>query len=587
MLLFTILCFTSSLVYSGVEDVKNKYKIKDDKLITYDGQIYSRIHFRDIFHERMAWILMDPEYADTISHAFHSHFVPTLDPKGIQAFGNALVKICQLLNPDLAQTQNTLSKAIKEEEYSYDVWCKKYPWALKNFLDEIHLKSHKNLSHQGKIKHVVIITTTSSGGNLSVAKAVRDLLNSYPNLFKATMIDYEAFAETHDPIMIATGTYTRDNIYRMLQQEGFGIRQLIEKDEACYEVAQYIPYRTGEAIKKYVKSLQPDLIISTRNYYADDFNLLSLGIPFRMLNCDHDICFFHETFVGKVNPEQVKFWLPSASPRFFKQYFIHNNCVDLYDETDDWHTLLEKVAKVAYSSFDEIRNQFELIGYPIRLEFKRIEDPNVLYRLRNRWDLRQDEKGVIVEMGANGGVTLEEIFQKLEANAPHNQPIKYYFICGRNSSLRNKLEHKIACDKTTSALTRCKILGWMEAEEKNELMNICSLMIGKPGGATQAELTCLQLPLFIMHIHQHCEEGNQEKLFKSRLAYAYDPTKPLSDQIENTLKEAAKVKADVNDLNWKENLLHSLLFDENLELKTENLNNEDTPARILYSSKQL
>ncbi len=559
ILLLSVVCSITTLVYSGIEDVRCRYEIKNDKLIAYDGKEYSKIDFRDTFHERMAWALMDPEHADTISRAFHTHFVPTLDQAGIQSFGNALVKICQLLSPDPKQSERALSKAVKEDGYTYDLWNKKNPLALKNFLADLNFKYYRHLSPERERMRVLIITTTSSGGNLSVAKAVRDLLNSYPTQFEVTMIDYETFAEKHDPIMIATGIYTKDNIYRMLQQEGFGIGQLIEKDEACYEVAKYIPYRTGEAIKEYVWSLQPDLIISTRNYYADDFNLLSLGIPFRMLNCDHDICFFHEAFVGKVNLEQVKFWLPSATSRFFKQYFIHNDCSDLYNENDNWHSLIKKVAKVARSSFDEINCQFELIGYPIRLEFEMIQDHNTLQSIRNRWDLRQNEKAVIVEMGANGGAPLEEVFQMLEASPPHNQPIKYYFVCGRNDSIRNELQNKISNSKTTcSALDRCEILGWVEAKDKNELMNICSLMIGKPGGATQAELTCLQLPLFIMHIHEHCEEGNREKLFKSNLAYQYDPTKPLSDQIEKTLEKAAKTKVIVNDLDWKENLLQSV-----------------------------
>lgn len=562
-LLLTAIYTTSSFTYAGMEDVTSRYMIEGDKLIAYDGQQYSKIHFRDIYHERMAWVLMDPELADRISCAFHAYIVPTLEINGVQAFGNALVKTCQLLTPDRQQAQQALIKAIKEEgksyAFSYGLWFAKNPTALMNFLTCIDMKSRKIPSHECAKTRVLIITTTSSGGNLSVAKAVRDLLESHSDQFEVTMLDYETFAEEYDPIMIATGAYTKDNIYRMFQQEGFKVNHLIEKDAACYEVAKYIPYRTGEVMKKYIESLQPDLIISTRNYYADDFNMLSLGIPFCMLNCDHDICFFHEAFVGKVNPDQVKFWLPSASPRFFKSYFIHRDCVDLYDETDDWDTLLKKISQVARCSIDEIHRQFEVIGYPIRLEFKLIQDPSTIQTFKERWNLREGEKGVIVEMGANGGVTLEKIFQILEAGPRHNQPIKYYIICGRNTSLRNKLQQLIASNKISeSALVRCEILGWMEAKDKNELMNICSLMIGKPGGATQAELTCLRLPLFIMDINEHCEEGNREKLLKSHLAYEYDPTKLLTEQIEQTLESAANAEVTIEDLDWKENLLRAL-----------------------------
>ena len=79
-----------------------------------------------------------------------------------------------------------------------------------------------------------------------------------------------------------------------------------------------------------------------------------------------------------------------------------------------------------------------------------------------------------------------------------------------------------------SALKRCAVLGYVEAEEKNELMNICSLMISKPGGSTQAEVTKMRLPMFIMHIQKFCEEGNKERLFEDNLAYEYDPQSALS-----------------------------------------------------------
>lgn len=553
------LSIVSSSVQSGMEEVTSKYSIVHDKLIAHDGQEYPKIQFRDIYHERLAWTLMDPELADKISRAFHAYIVPTLEASHIQVFGNALVKSCQLLTPDLKQSYKTIIQALGEEKFASNGWLENNSAALVNFLEYIDLKCQTSQSQNTSKKHVLIITTTSSGGNLSVAQAVTNLLKNSPDEFQVTTLDYETFAELYDPIMIATGAYTKDNIYRMFQQEGFKISDLVEKDVACYEVAKYIPYRTGLELKKYIESLNPDIIISTRNYYADDFNLLSLGIPFRMLNCDHDICFFHEAFIGKIDPNQIKFWLPSASPRFFKPYFSHRNCGDLYDENDDWDTLLEKVASVAHCSLEEIHQQFEIIGYPIRLEFQKIEDSSTLKSYRERWGLQEGEKGVIVEMGANGGGKLETIFQILEASLSHKAPIKYYFVCGRNLALRDRLQQTIASNNVRgSALERCEILGWVDAKDKNELMNICSLMIGKPGGATQAELSCLKLPLFIMDIHEHCEEGNKEKLLKSNLAYEYDLARPLATQIEEILEYAAITQVTQEDPDWKVNLLQAL-----------------------------
>ncbi len=60
-------------------------------------------------------------------------------------------------------------------------------------------------------------------------------------------------------------------------------------------------------MKKSIRLLHPDLIISTRNYFADDFNLSGLEIPMRMLACDYEVSFFHLNFLGRVNPDLIKF----------------------------------------------------------------------------------------------------------------------------------------------------------------------------------------------------------------------------------------------------------------------------------------
>ena len=561
-----ILCFASSHVFSDgdsklvLNHVRRLYTITDDRLINFEGKVFGKLSFKSLLHENLSYKLKDPGCADSIYNAYEPHILPTLNTDSIASFERALLQVCQLLGIAKSRSEKALLKALAEEGFPIDEWLKGHRLAFNQFLHELHPRTvdKQGMKLRGPLK-IVLITTSTSGGNLSVATAVKAYLDRFGELFETTVIDYETFASRCDPIKIATGKYTVDNIFRLLQQQNQVDELLIEKDMMCREVAKYIPNRTAEEMKAAIKSLNPHLIISTRNYYPDDFNLLSLNIPFRMLYCDHEICFFHQDYVGKIDPELVKFWLPSSSPRFFKPLFEHFHQGSLYQRSDDWQTLMGKISQITHSQYNEIQDLFEIIGFPVRLEFKQIKEIEILEHFKHKWDLQPDEKGLLVEMGANGVGILENIFYLLASSSVHSIPIKYFFVCGRNEELRKMLTQAMEENKRQfSALKRCAVLGYVEAKEKNELMNICSLMISKPGGSTQAEVTKMRLPMFIMHIQKICEEGNKERLFEDNLAYDYDPHQSLTVQIEEVLRKIESISVDPTVPKWKKLLLEKL-----------------------------
>ncbi len=562
LLSLLLLCFSISPLFADLNQVRNLYTVKEDHLVAFDGKIYPKISFKDDLHEKLSYKLKDPEWADAIYNAYDNSFANALNPSEREQFNKAIFHACQLFGTKISRSEKALARALLDEGFPLDAWLHDHSSSWKQFFGALHpdqgIQSAKR--HNGPLK-VVVITTTTSGGNLSVAAALKAYLDRFPGVFETTVIDYETFASRHDPIMIASGKYTVDNIFRMMQQENIVDETLVAKDLMCQEAAKYIPNRTAQAMKAAIREIGPDLIISTRNYYSDDFNLLTLNIPFRMLNCDHDICFFHQELVGKVDPELVKFWLPSSSPRFFKTYFEMRGRGDLYRKEDDWEQLTEKIALVSHSKPLEVQEQFEVIGFPVRLEFQKTKDAATLEAFREKWDLEPGEKGVLVEMGANGVGILSEIFTALKHSPGHTFPIKYYFICGRNASLKEGLQKNLEsplCED--SPLRRCSILGFVEASDKNELMNICQLMIGKPGGSTLAEVSKLELPMFVMHIQKICELGNLEKLLEGCLAYQYDRNAPLVDQIEKTLKAVQGKEIHLNDPPWETLVLRKLLM---------------------------
>ena len=66
---------------------------------------------------------------------------------------------------------------------------------------------------------------------------------------------------------------------------------------------------------------------------------------------------------------------------------------------------MAKISQITHSQYGEIQDLFEVIGFPVRLEFQQIKEITSIERIKNKWDLQPDEKGVLVEMGGNGAVT--------------------------------------------------------------------------------------------------------------------------------------------------------------------------------------
>lgn len=412
---------------SVVEFVRSHYSITNDQLIAHDGKVFDKIPFKSETHEKLAYKLKDPALTDFIYSLFETQILPTLKDDQPETFGRALVNVCQLLGSTPERSDFALSKALVEEGFPYETWKREHSQAYERFIKELIIPAVRPEIKPDAPLKIVLISTSTSGGNLSVAHAVKSYLDLFPESYQTVYLDYETFAGQYDPIKIASGKFTVDNIFVLLQQHNVIEQELIEKDRLCREAAKYIPNRTAEKMKEAIKDIAPHLIITTRNYYADDFNLVSLGIPFRLLNCDYELCFFHHDYLGKADPELIRLWLPSDSPRFFKPFFAQHQQFEQYHRGDNWETLIGKLAGMTRSDPSTLQGMLEVFGFPVRLEFEYVEDEQALASFQSKWDLKPEEKGVIVDMGANGVGILENIFQTLKQAPAHSTPIKILF----------------------------------------------------------------------------------------------------------------------------------------------------------------
>lgn len=241
---------------------------------------------------------------------------------------------------------------------------------------------------------------------------------------------------------------------------------VLMRDVFTKNLGKYVPSCFGLNLKERIREVNPDYIISTRSYNIDDICLCTLGVPFRMLHCDYELSFFVLDLYGKVQPEMMKFCLPYFDAPVFRTLFEKYNRLDLYNEQDSPDAIMEKIAQMTHQSIDVIQDQFELFGYPLSSEFQKIEDKNQLTDLRKKWNIQPEEIPILLSMEKNGVGVLDDIFDQLSASKD-SLPSKYFFVCGKNADLKQKLEQKANGNK------RFSIQGLISLQEMNELMNLC------------------------------------------------------------------------------------------------------------------
>jgi processive 1,2-diacylglycerol beta-glucosyltransferase len=543
-----LLLFTFPFLALHAINLESFYQIDGNTLINAEGQRFPALHFDSPLHEELAYILKAPEQAAIIHQAYQKHIAPILPEKLISGFSKALTKVCYFFGSQKLSSERGFWIALREG--GCFSWAEKNRQAVTAFVSEANRSAHlpKKERKKGPFT-IVILTTTASGGNESVTEGIVDFLSAYKNI-QTVVIDVETLAKETDPIMLASRVVTYDGLYASIFQQQEDSDILIQRDVVTKQLGKYIPSRLGSLLKEKLLEINPDLIISTRNYSVDDLALATLDIPFRMLHCDYELSVFLLDIYGKVDPNEVRFWLPSIEPAVFKPLFTKANRCDLYK--DNQQELMNKLALLMGITAEEVQKQFECIGYPIRPEFKRITDSKELASLRKKWDIQPEETPILVSMGKNGVGCLEKIYDQLAKLPSHHW--KFIFICGKNEELKIKLEDRLS----STPANRFTICGFASPQEMNELMNLSLVNITKSGGAITTEALVTETYLLMIGSHPW-EEANGAKIEQMGLGQQIRPGLPLEAQIEEALAKAEVARAQLIEVpDWRSLLLNEL-----------------------------
>ena len=515
----------------SLDDLRSSFTIEKDFLITAAGQKHVPYPFKSELHSDLAFILKDLNQSEIIHNAYQNWIYPIslkLAEKEKKAFINTLLDVCLLFGNLQHSPRETFLCALNHKGSITQRWLTEYRIEVDEFIKEANASNYQVTVDNEDQFTIVILTTSCSGGNLSVANALSEHLKSLSDV-KIIQIDTEEIAKEIDPMMIATGIYTYEMIYSAIFQKTNDFSVIPNRKKLSREIHRYIPSNFLGVLKEKVSQIRPDLIISTRSYVIDDIALASLGVPFRMMQADFELCPSLKSYYRETSSDAIRFWLFNTQPSMFKSLFETYDHLDLYNSNDSYNIIMEKMALFLQVPLQKLKEQFEVIGYPVASVFFQIQDKQLLKSLKIKWGVNEQETPIFITMGKHGTAAMRKIFEEL-LHSKTKKKLKFFFICGKNEELESELK-QILSRLEASLANRFSVYGLLSSKEMNEIMNICSLGISKAGSAAVLEAMATQGHLLLMHSYPW-EEGNGIKLVEMGFGSHFEPTMPLIKQIE-------------------------------------------------------
>ncbi len=196
----------------------------------------------------------------------------------------------------------------------------------------------------------------------------------------------------------------------------------------------------------------------------------------------------------------------------------------------DYYIVPFEDAKKRYVNEGVKENQIKVFGIPIRMKFaEQLDRPTIA----NKLHLDLDIPTILVMGGGQGLGPMKEAVKSLVAL---HRELQIIVIAGTNEKLVKwiqKIRHKE--DK--------KIIVYDYASNVDELMDISTLIITKPGGMTTSECLAKGLPMVVVDPIPGQEERNSDFLVKSGIALRVNDKTKIAETVETLLNNPSRLKS--------------------------------------------
>ena len=196
----------------------------------------------------------------------------------------------------------------------------------------------------------------------------------------------------------------------------------------------------------------------------------------------------------------------------------------------DYYVVPSQEACDRYTKEGVPQEQIKIFGIPIRMKFAESAGKENIAR---KLGLDVNVPTILIMGGGQGLGPMKEAVKSL---VRLDRPIQLIVICGTNV----KLVHWI---KKIQRQTSKKIIFYDYASNVDELMEVSTLIVSKPGGMTTSECLAKGLPMVIVDPIPGQEERNSQFLVNQGIAIRVDDKRHIARQIDLLLNNPKQLVA--------------------------------------------
>ncbi len=401
----------------------------------------------------------------------------------------------------------------------------KFTARFERFLDLVseNMKRHYDQNQAQRDTNkvaVAILTCSSGGGHRMVAESMKNLLEEQPDKYEAKIINIDDLPG--DSINIVTnGAVKSHHIFSQFRcQENDHHKAGIYSDLKI-ELHQFIPSTAMDRVNCEIQKFGADIVLNTIHQEINGVSpYADLGIPVAFVNTDYEL------------PPQLQ---------------------ELRENVQTDHLKIFTPIDYQLKGVDGVVP----IGFPIRKGFERKITLEEKQNLRKKYTVKEDESLVVVQMGSLAMGMDKEIDQLIEDTTNLKKRCHFVFLCGTNQKALKAVNQ--AVDKL-GANEKRKIFFHPEAmlndSQLSALYQTCDAVVGKPGGATTAEIAATGAFL-LAYDPLPWEKPNLEYLESRNQGREIDSFKDLAKFLSEPAKTRTETKAP-EVLNWKENFVREI-----------------------------
>lgn len=200
------------------------------------------------------------------------------------------------------------------------------------------------------------------------------------------------------------------------------------------------------------------------------------------------------------------------------------------NEGVDYYVVPDEEARERFINKGVPPEAIKVYGIPIRSKFANKLDRQEIFRNLN---LAPELPTILVMGGGQGLGPIKEVVKALDKIST---PLQMIVITGTNQKLLKWLGDQ-------QKKLRNKVLFYDYVNNVDELMEVASLIVTKPGGMTTSECLAKGLPMVIVNPIPGQEMRNTDFLLKNGIGIRIDSTSDIGEEIELLLKSPEKLEA--------------------------------------------